>query len=128
MVELKPNPAYKVPSDASAADKKRLAAAWSQIKAEKPKTVTAATAKEAVINSGGMYTFVEPDEPETSPVTGVSLENMPLEDLKVLMLQLGVKTEKQMTRSQVIQTVRSRLDQVNVVEDDELIEEDSAQS
>lgn len=83
-----------------------------------PMTVSYQTALDNIRKSGGMYEMA-PETPAVDTPKAPALEDMSLEDLKVLMLQTGVKTEKQMTRAQVITLIRKKLDAVELVEDDE---------
>lgn len=85
----------------------------------KPMTTTYQTALENVRNSKGAYE-IAPETPAASAAPKApALEDMPLDDLKVLMLQVGVKTEKQMTREQVIGLIRKKLSDVEIVEAEE---------
>lgn len=84
----------------------------------KPKVVSYQTALENIRLSKGMY-MISTAKPEPAASTAPRLEDMDLADLKVLMLQTGIKTEKQLTRSQVITLIRKKLEAVDLVEDQE---------
>lgn len=84
----------------------------------KPKEVPYQTALENVRNSRGMYMIQAAATPKATS-SAPALEDMALADLKVLMLQTGVKTDKAMTRAQVITVIRKKLEAVNITEDDE---------
>lgn len=108
MVKIKPNPDYK-PSPAT---KK----AFEDVKAAGTKTAAWVTAIEAIRNSDGMYVM---EQEEAAPAAEPrSLDDMPIEELKVMMLSLGVKTEKQMKRSDIVRLIRLKLDEVEVIEDE----------
>lgn len=47
---------------------------------------------------------------------GPQLEAMAMDELKVMLLSLGVKTQKQMMRSQVIQLIRAKLSDVEIID------------
>lgn len=83
-----------------------------------PKEVSDATAQEALRNSNGMYRIKE-TAPEVMEMPVVRLEDKPLEELKLMMLQLGVKTEKQMKKSDVVALIQRKLDEVEIVDDAE---------
>lgn len=87
-------------------------------KSLKPKVVSYQTALENCRLSGGMYE-IAPEKNTPVASQAPALEDMDLSDLKVLMLQSGIKTEKQMTRSQVIVAIRKQLEKVELVEDSE---------
>ena len=66
----------------------------------------------------GLYKVV-PDESAHAPAPAPArLEDMPHEDLKVMLVQLGVRTQKQMKRSEIIKVIRGKLAEVEIVEDD----------
>lgn len=87
-------------------------------KSLKPKVVSYQTALENCRLSGGMYE-IAPEKTAPAASQLPTLEDMSLDDLKVLMLQTGIKTEKQMTRSQVITAIRGKLEKVELTEDSE---------
>lgn len=84
----------------------------------KPKVVSYQTALENIRLSKGMY-MISTAKAEAPVGAAPRLEDMDIADLKVLMLQTGVKTDKQMTRSQVITLIRRKLESVELVEDQE---------
>ena len=84
--------------------------------AQKKINVDMVTAMENV--ASGVYRLVT-TEPEAPAVPGpVRLEDMSVEDLKLLMLQSGVTpTGKTMKRDDIIALIRKKLDAVTIVED-----------
>lgn len=110
MVKLAANPAFKPATDA---DKAALAAA----KAKGPVEYDYVTAMENVANGNGLYVIVH-DVAETQSMAPRRLEDMSLEELKVMMLSLGIKTEKQMRRADVERLIRSRMAEIDIVEEE----------
>jgi hypothetical protein len=75
------------------------------------------TAMENIVHSNGMYrlaTVIEPD----AAAKPRRLDEMPNDELKLMMLNLGIKTDKQMKRSDIIRLIQTRLDAVEVLDDD----------
>ncbi len=109
MVDIEVNPDFK--SGDSAVDKAQFAAAKKAGKI----SVALSTAVENIALSGGMYRIVPaiPNEVAAGPR---KLSDMPVAELKILMLNLGIKTEKQMTRAQIEGLIQSRLDAIEVIE------------
>tara|TARA_R110000868_G_scaffold237132_9_gene491608 strand:- start:20736 stop:21095 length:360 start_codon:yes stop_codon:yes gene_type:complete len=108
------NPAFDAKT---AADKKIMA----DMAKAGGRVVSYQTALENIRNSGGMY-MLKPDQEQgaaAAPAVAPSLQDMPSRDLKIMMLQLGIKTEKQMQRSDIIKLIEKKLDEVDVIEDDE---------
>ena len=91
------------------------AAILAEAKAQGVMTQPYVTAMENVRT--GLYKIV-PDQEVSAPVPAPGrLEDMPHEDLKVMLVQLGVKTQKQMKRSEIIKVIRGKLAEVEIVED-----------
>lgn len=110
-VEVNPDFLKKLGAKATPADRK----AFEEAKGQGRMTQAYVTAMENA--RSGLYRIV-PEEPSTPVPTSTRLEDMPTEDLKVLMLQTGVKTQKQMKRSEIISVIRRKLAEVEIVEDD----------
>lgn len=109
MVTLIPNPAYAGKDAASKA-------AYEAAKAKGAITVDYPTALENVKLSGGLYTMQ--DDSSAAPVTAArELEDMPDDELKLMMLQSGIAPEKQMKRSQIIAAIREKLSEIEVVDE-----------
>jgi hypothetical protein len=92
---------------------------WAAISTEAPRELPYQTAMQNVVYSRGMYAIL-PNTP-TAPApqkAAPDLESMSVEQLKLMMANLGVKTEKRMTKMQVIQTIRQKLDQVEIADDE----------
>ena len=76
------------------------------------------TAFENIPLSGGMYRIKQEGVPEASaPLKAMSLDEMSNEDLKVMMLKLGVVPQKQMKRPEVIKMIRLKLAEVEITEE-----------
>jgi len=75
-----------------------------------------ATAMENIVNAKGLYVVIE-QEAEPNTVAPRRLEDMTLDELKIMMLSLGIKTEKQMKRTDVERLIRSRMAEIDIVED-----------
>lgn len=68
--------------------------------------------------SGGMYMIKPEGAPEASvPTQGMSLEDMSNDDLKIMMLKVGVVPQKQMKRPEVIKAIRLKLAEVEITEE-----------
>lgn len=75
------------------------------------------TALENIKYGRGMFRIAE-GEPKTGGTVATSLEDMPTEQLKIMMLTSGVTpTKKQMSRDEVIQTIRTKLAALEISED-----------
>lgn len=110
LVKIGPNPAFK-PADA---DQK---AAFEAAKKKGAFTVPYVTAAENIKRSGGMFQFIQEQE-APAEIETQRLEDKPTDELKVMMLSLGIKTEKQMRKSDIIMLIRKKLDEVEVIEDE----------
>jgi len=82
-----------------------------------PFTCAYVQAIENIHNSKGMLTIAS-EEPGTQAPGPRRLEDMTPEELKVMLVSLGIRTQKQMKRSDVEALIRRKLDEVDVVEDD----------
>jgi hypothetical protein len=111
MLKVGPNPNFN-PKDP---DQK---AAFAKIKVERPRLLAYVTAMENIRLSGGMYSIIS-DDVEPAPAAARTLEDHSIEELKVMMLQVGVKPMKQMTKAGIIASIRKALDAVDVVADEE---------
>lgn len=107
IVTLEPNPEYDHKSSAE----------YIAIKKRGSFKVPHLTAIENIRMSKGMYS-IAPEKKNKAQRINVDLEDMDPEDLKVMMLSLGVKTTKVMKRPDVIRLIRSKLEGVEIVEDD----------
>jgi hypothetical protein len=73
------------------------------------------TALENVRLSQGMY-MLKPTAAEQAAKPR-ELEDMTNDELKLLMLNTGVKTEKQMKRPEIIKSIRLKLAEIDIVDD-----------
>lgn len=87
------------------------------IKKAGPKTVSYQTAIENIRLSGGRFAIVPEDKKPTRINT--ELSDMSPNDLKVMMLSLGIKTEKKMKRSDVISLIKKKMDEVDIFDEDD---------
>tara|TARA_R110000851_G_scaffold308778_1_gene467897 strand:+ start:28882 stop:29223 length:342 start_codon:yes stop_codon:yes gene_type:complete len=87
------------------------------IKKAGPKKVSYQTAMENIRLSEGRYSIM-PERDEKPKRINVELSDMSPQDLKVMLVSLGIKTEKKMKRSDVLTLIRKRLDDVEIEEDD----------
>ena len=68
--------------------------------------------------SGGMYMIKPEGQAEASvPTLALSLDDMSSEDLKIMMLKLGIVPQKQMKRPEVIKAIRIKLAEVEITDD-----------
>lgn len=109
-VKIAPNPDYR-PKDAD--DRK----AFDQAKKKGAQNVAYVTATENIRNSGGMFQIVAQKAP-AAEIPKPKLSDMSNEELKIMLLSLGIKTEKQMRRSEIITLIERKLDAVEVVDDE----------
>jgi len=109
LATLIPNPDYK---PETAADKAAFEAAK---KAGPIKDMAYVTAVENTRHSKGMYAIQS--EAKADEVKARELEDMGTEELKVMMAQLGVKTEKQMKRPEVIKAIRIKLAEIDITDE-----------
>lgn len=113
IVRLAPNLDYKP----STPEEK---ATFAAVKARGKFDVSWVTAMENIKNSGGMLAvdYVEPVAvPEPGPRR---LEDMDGDELKVMMLSLGLKTDKKkLKRDDVIRLIRTRMDEIEIDDDAE---------
>lgn len=108
MVICKPDPAYKPKDDADRAQ-------YEAAKKKGPVAVSYQTGLENVRRSGGMYKIEESKGPAKPQLP--DLESIDIADLKVMMLSLGIKTEKVMKKTDIIRLIRNRLEKVEVVDE-----------
>jgi len=116
MVTIGAAPGYK--PDGKGTEKALQIKAYGLIKDKGNLVVSYQTAIQNIRNSKGMY---ELKEAKAAPVAVVEmkLEDRSLDELKVMMLSLGVKTEKQMSKTDVIMLIQKKLDEVEITEDEE---------
>lgn len=110
LVKIEVNPEFKAQT---AQEKAALEAAKKSGQIE----VSFATAMENIRQSGGLYRVVPTIQPEAAAKPR-RLDEMPNDELKLMMLNLGIKTEKQMKRADIISLIQTRLDAVEVLEDE----------
>lgn len=115
MVKIAANPDWRAAG--SPEEKAAASAAMTAIKKAGPVEVSYLTAIENIRTSGGMYRIL----PDVAPVkvkVDTDLNELSMQELKVMMLNLGVKTEKQMARRDVIALIERKLDDVQIVDDE----------
>ena len=96
-----------------------------------PREVEYQTALENVQNSRGMYrikpdTSTRPVDLPPATVPFGRLEDRSNEDLKLMLVQLGVRTEKQMRRSDIIRLINMKLEAVEILPEDDLTPDEDA--
>lgn len=107
MMKIEVNPEYKATTPA---DKEQLELAKSKGDLE----VTYQTGVEAIKLSKGLYRQKE-EEAAVLPVA--RLEDKSIEELKVMLVGLGIKTEKQMKRTDIIGLIQRKLDEIEVLDE-----------
>jgi len=90
---------------------------YKAIKLGGEKKVAFQTALENIRNSGGRFS-IAPEKKDKAARINTDLEDMDTQDLKVMMLSLGIKTTKVMKRSEVITSIRTKLADVEIVDDE----------
>lgn len=113
MVKIGPNPDWRAAGQPAGA-----AEVMKAIKDAGPIEVPYLTALENIKTSGGMYRVLPESEPVKVKVD-TDLNDLSSQELKVMMLNLGVKTSKQMKRSEVIAVIEKKLDEVEIADDEE---------
>lgn len=111
MVTLAANPAYKPTEETKSV--------FADIKKKGPFSVDYVTAMENMTNSGGMYAIVASETDQPVKAEPRRIEDMTSDELKVVMLSLGIKTEKQMKRADVVRLVQSKMAEIDIVDDGE---------
>ena len=91
-------------------------AAYAVAKSQGVKVMDVLTATDNVRLSGGMYEILPEVAPNAVEVKTPELEDLSLDQLKVMMLQTGVTPQKIMTKAQVIALIRGKLAQVQITE------------
>lgn len=89
---------------------------YARAKAQGVKTMDILTATDNVRLSGGMYEILPDAAPNAVEVKVPELEDLTLDQLKVMMLQTGVTPQKVMTKAQVITLIRSKLAAVQITD------------
>lgn len=112
MVTIEPNPDFK-PDAKKPSDK----AQYEMVQQHGSKEVSYATAVEAVRNSNGMYRIK--DEGGVVVTPSVWHAGKTNQELLAMMVGLGVKTEKQMKRSDIIALIEKKLGEIEVEDDTE---------
>lgn len=108
MVTVVPDPTF---SPSNAEEKKRY-------EGLKPQTVAWVQAIENVRAFKGMLMIAE-EAPSQGEASIRRLEDMSAEELKIMMLTLGIRpTKKKMDRSEIITSIRTKMDALEVEEDD----------
>lgn len=84
-----------------------------EFKSAKPVKLAYVQAMENIQRSGGLY-VLEPQETKTTVPGPRALEDMGNEELKVMLVTLGIKTQKQMKRDDMIGLIRRKLAEIEV--------------
>jgi hypothetical protein len=111
MLSIGPNPDYK-PATPEQKDQ------WAAIRGQPLRRLPYITAMENVRLSGNMYVPFPDGEAVMAPEPR-RLEDMEIDQLKVMLLSLGIKTEKRMTKAQVVGLIRNRMSDIDIVEGEE---------
>ncbi|WP_010137597.1 hypothetical protein [Oceanicola sp. S124] len=109
MVTIEPNPDFSP----SAVQKK----AFTDVQKVGAKLVPYQTALQNIKASEGMYRL-KPDEQAAPQVVVPQLEDLSNDELKLMMLRTGVKTDKQMKRGDIIKVIRSKLEEIEIIDDE----------
>lgn len=112
-VTLIPNPNFE---PASAAEKATYAEI---VKKGAMERVPMVTARENIRLTGGMYAIkAEAEAGPSAPTAALSLDDMSNEDLKIMMLKVGITPQKQMKRPEIIKAIRIKLAEVEIVDEE----------
>lgn len=114
LVYMEVNPDFKPQSE----DEKRL---YAEVKKKGPpkRQVPYVTAVENIRHTRQMLQ-IQVDDPRTDVKVAIALEDMPTEQLKMMMLTAGVKpTKKQMSRDEIITSIRTKLAALEVTDSEE---------
>lgn len=115
MVMIEPNPDFVKGKQGEALEAAK--ALYADAKRVGAKTVPYVSALGSVRRSKGLYKLKEITK-KVAPVETRRIEDMDLAELKVMMLTLGIKTEKKMKRSDVEALIHRKMAEVDIVEDD----------
>lgn len=107
LVTIHANPNYENKNDLD----------YRTIKKAGPKVVCYQTALENIRLSEGRFT-IQPEQTKKAARINTDLEEMSVDDLKVMMLSLGIKTQKTMKKSDVITSIRTKLETVEILDDE----------
>lgn len=107
LVTIHANPDFENKKDAD----------YQAIKKAGPKVVWYQTALENIRLSEGRFQ-IQPEQTKKAARINTDLADMSLDDLKVMMLSLGSKTEKIMKKADVIALIRTKLAGVEIVDDE----------
>lgn len=110
MVKIAPNPDFKIGADTKDA--------YEAAKKKGAFEVPYITAIENVRRSGGMYKILAEKTPVAAP-SGPWHEGKSNADLLAMLLSLGIKTEKQMTRSQIVSLIERKMETVEIVPEED---------
>lgn len=108
MVLLAANPDFKPTTSEEKA-------AWLEAKKKPPMKLDVTTAEENARLSRGLYRVIY----ETAPAEAgfIPLEERSAKELVEMMLAQGIKTEKQMRKTDMIRLIRQRMDGIEIVDD-----------
>jgi hypothetical protein len=115
MVSIGANPDWRADSKSETAVKDRET--MKAIKKAGPLRLPYISALENIRSSGGMYRILPESEPVKVKVD-TDLNELSNQELKVMMLNLGVKTDKQMSKSAIISLIEKKLDEVTITDDE----------
>jgi hypothetical protein len=107
MLKIGPNKAFQ-PADGAEA------AVFDAVKARGVLDLPYGTAMENIQNGRGMY--AEAPEPKPNEVTAPELEDLDVDELKVMMLRTGIQPQKTMAKAAIIKAIRLKLAQVQITE------------
>lgn len=111
MVTVIPNKHFVFQGDAA-----QKAAQKKIFDALKPHKVSYIQARENLRAMKGML-LIEEDDPKPSDPGFTPLQDRSIAELKVMMASMGVKTEKQMTKSEIVALITKKLDDIEVTDD-----------
>lgn len=112
LVELEVNPEFKPATDE---EREALRA----MKARKFRPTAYVTARENIRFSRGMLR-IKPAAPKGTVKIETNLDDMPNDQLMLMMLSLGVKpTKKQMIRQDIITVIRNKVAEIEVIDAEE---------
>lgn len=118
MKTIIPTPGY-VPKSKDKNELEQLKANWEAVKKLGPKRVTSTTAFNNIRQSKGMYSIQEDVPAPAEEVAAPGLEAKSNEELKLMLISLGIKTEKVMKRDDIIRLIYAKLDEIEVVDEEE---------
>lgn len=107
-----------VKKPASFKDVKFTAEEWAEANRIGPVNVSENEVGEVLRLSRGLYEMVKPPAEVQVKVDGMSIDDMPVETLKLMALSMGITIRKQMRGSDLRELVRRKVSEIEITDDE----------